>query len=64
MAQEAAKAAIVLLIMERLFLTRNGSWLEEHIDYLSLQALLFQDGTLNVFQQTRMFFAHTKRLSD
>ena len=35
-ATEAAKAALVLFILERLFLTRNASWLEEHIDYLSL----------------------------
>ena len=37
-ATEACKAAVVLFILERLFLTRHASWLEEHIDYLSLQA--------------------------
>ena len=61
---EAGKAALILLILERLFLTRDGSWLEQHIDYLSLQALLFADASLNVFQQTRLFFEHTKRLAD
>ena len=35
---EAVKAAVVLFILERLFLTRHATWLEEHIDYLSLQA--------------------------
>jgi hypothetical protein len=35
-ATEAAKAAVILFVLERLFLTRNASWLEEHIDYLSL----------------------------
>ena len=82
-ATEAAKAAVILFILERLFLTRNASWLEEHIDYLSLcvarracvararahscsrrQALLFRRGSLSVLQQTRLFFEHTKRLSD
>ena len=83
-ATEAAKAALILFIMERLFLTRNASWLEEHIDYLSLcvgsqacvlsrsqltrslrrQALLFRRGSLGIFQQTRLFFEHTKRLTD
>ena len=88
-ATEAAKAAVILVILERLFLTRNASWLEEHIDYLSLcaawracvarasrarahaqhaharrQALLFRRSSLSVLQQTRLFFEHTKRLSD
>ena len=106
-ATEAAKAAVILFVLERLFLTRNASWLEEHIDYLSLcvarrarkrccsaalrcvapvllfrrvaprciarsrahscsrrQALLFRRGSLSVLQQTRLFFEHTKRLSD
>ena len=28
------------------------------------QALLFRRGSLSVLQQTRLFFEHTKRLSD
>ena len=35
-AVEAVKATIILIIMERLFLTRNSAWLEEHMDYLSI----------------------------
>ena len=61
--REALKAAIVLAIMERLFLTRNSSWLEEHLDYYSLQALLFKRAGLSIWQQTKLFFSHTKRLS-
>lgn len=34
--QETIKAAIILAILERLCLTRNASWLEDHIDYLSV----------------------------
>ena len=37
-AVEAVKATIILIILERLFLTRNSAWLEELMDYLSLQA--------------------------
>ena len=33
---EAVKATIILIILERLFLTRNSAWLEEHMDYLSI----------------------------
>ena len=28
----------VLLILERLYLTQHVTWLEEHVDYMSLQA--------------------------
>jgi hypothetical protein len=35
---EALKGALLLAILERLVLTSNASWLEEHIDYMSLQA--------------------------
>lgn len=33
---EALKGALILAILERLCLTRNQNWLEEHVDYLSL----------------------------
>jgi hypothetical protein len=36
---------------------------QEHIDYISLQALLFREASLTLVQQTRLFFSHTKRLS-
>jgi hypothetical protein len=37
---------------------------QEHIDYLSLQALLFRDGVRapGWAAQIRLFFCHTKRL--
>jgi hypothetical protein len=35
---EALKGALLLAILERLVLTSNASWLEDHIDYMSLQA--------------------------
>ena len=86
---EAVRATIVLIILERLFLTRNSAWLEEHADYLSIvrarrarrrcprlradapalcaarpqQALLFKRASLSTYQQVRLFFRYTKRLS-
>ena len=50
--------------MERLFLTRNSNWLEEHIDYLSLDALMFtpQRASLGFAAQIRLFFRNTRRL--
>ena len=62
--QEAAKAALLLALLERLCLTRNATWLEAWIDYASLQALMFKRGSLTVVQQTRIMLTHTKRLSD
>jgi hypothetical protein len=37
---------------------------QEHIDYLSIQALLFQDKKLSLYRQTKLFFSFSKRLSD
>ncbi len=37
--------------------------LEEHIDYISLQALLFKESSMSIWQQTRLFFSHTKRVA-
>jgi hypothetical protein len=62
--EEAAKGAIILAILERLCLTRNSNWLEEHIDYLSLQSLLFKQSTLGFVGQIKVFFTFTKRISD
>jgi hypothetical protein len=38
--------------------------LQEHIDYLSLQSLLFRQTTLGFFGQSKLFFTFTKRLVD
>ncbi len=35
---EAVKGALLLAILERLFLTRPASWVESNVDYLSTQA--------------------------
>ena len=83
--KEAAKAAVILVILERLHLTSPVAWLEaralgtcrraarplltcglvqEHLDYLSVQALLFESATTSLVQQTRMFVAYRSRICD
>jgi hypothetical protein len=38
---------------------------QEHVDYLSLQALLFERNTgLNLYQQTRLLYAFQRRVTD
>jgi hypothetical protein len=34
---EVVKAIVVMLILERLFISSPVGWMEEHIDYLSVQ---------------------------
>ena len=80
---EALKAAVILAILERLYLTSNARWLEvratrvhcspgvltrvrlqDHIDYISLQALLVKRHGLGIVGQVRTFWHHSKRLAD
>ena len=63
-AKEAAKGVVILMILERLHVTRPVSWLEEHIDYLSVQALFFEEKGLSLYQQTKLLFEFRKRIAD
>ena len=49
-------------MLERLNLTKPADWLEDAVDYYSLQALLFRERTKGFVGQIRTFFAHTKRV--
>jgi hypothetical protein len=60
---EALKGLVVLAILERMLLTSDISWLEDHLDYLCLQALLFKQN-LSMTGQVRLLFARSKRLQD
>ena len=62
--EEVVKAVIILAILERLLLTRHSSWLEEHIDFLSLQAHMFGSHVYTFRQQVAMFVHNQRRLSD
>ena len=60
----AAKGAFVLAVLERLFLTGPAEWLEENVDFFSLQALLYTHKSAGLREQIRTFYKHTKRIGD
>jgi hypothetical protein len=62
--KETLQTIVILAILERLHVTRSVYWLEEHIDYMSTQALLFQHVGLSFYQQTKLFNAYRKRICD
>ena len=37
---------------------------QDHVDYLSVQAMLFEEKGLSIYQQTRLLFVYRKRISD
>jgi hypothetical protein len=61
---EALKGVVVLVALERLLLTSDISWMEDQLDYLCLQSLLFKHARLSMTQQVRLLFARSKRLQD
>ena len=58
--KEALKAVVVLLILERLFVSSPVGWLEDHIDYLSVQAVLMRE-KLGLLGRIRRHVAFTQR---
>ena len=64
-AKETAKGLVILAVLERLHITRPLSWLEDHLDYLSVQALLFREnGRLNSFQASKLIYSFRRRIGD
>jgi hypothetical protein len=61
-AQEAAKTAVILIILDMLLILGNRSWFEEHIDHLSVQATLFAGTAKNWWQRTVLLVQQQKRL--
>ena len=62
--KEAVKGAVVLAILERLQLTSNSNWVEELIDYYSINAVLFRRTATGLLGQLRLFFRFTRRVAD
>ncbi len=61
--KETFKAAVIMLILERLCLTRNVQWLESYVDYLSLHALLLGSTAKgSLYRTTRLLFEYHKRV--
>jgi hypothetical protein len=61
---EALKGALILAILERMCLTGASEWLEEALDYYSLQALFIHDHSVSLRKRIHIYYEHTKRLSD
>ena len=59
---EALHGAVVLVVLERLYLTRSASWLEAHLDYTCLQAIIFGNAELGFSAQIATFWQNTRRL--
>ena len=54
---------VMFLVGDRFLLTPHDRWLEEHIDYLSLRAMLFAHaGRLSWLQLSRAFYNQRKRV--
>ena len=60
---EALRGAVLIVILERLYLTRPTPWLEGHLDYACLQATIFGDTALTFTGQIAVFWRNTRRLS-
>ena len=61
--QEALRGAVVVVILERLYLTRSVFWLEDHLDYHCLQAIIFGNTALGFTAQIGVFWQSTRRLA-
>ena len=59
---DAARSIVVVVILERLDLTRATFWLEEHLDYFCVQATIF-GSELSFIDQIGSFWRNTRRLA-
>ena len=58
------RAALVIAVLERVYLTTHTEWLEDSVDYFSMQSLLFNEHQLGFTGQVRAFFRFSKRCAD
>lgn len=61
-AHEALKAALIMVLLERLRITRGPRWLEGYADFVSVQALLFEGRVRNIWQQTQLLVHAQRRI--
>jgi hypothetical protein len=62
--QTAAQAALLVVVMDALRLSRNSTWFEAHIDFVSMQARLFNGAARSWWQQTCTLVQLQARLVD
>ena len=61
-AQETAKTAVILVILDLLLIMGHRPWLEEHLDHLSVQCTLFAGVAEGWWQRTWFLVQQQKRL--
>jgi hypothetical protein len=60
----AAKTALILVVLDMLRLSKNADWFEEHVDFVSMQAVLFNGAAKNWWAQTRTLVRLQARLTE
>ena len=60
----ACKAALLVVILDALRLTKNSSWFEEHVDFVSMQAVLFNGAARSWWSQTHTLVRLQARLTE
>ena len=63
-AKTALQTALVLVVLDMLRLTKNSSWFEEHADFVSMQAVLFNGAARHWWAQTRTLVKLQSRLTE
>ncbi len=64
MLKTAAKTALILVVLDLLRLSKNMTWFEEHVDFVSLQAVLFNGAAKSWWAQTRTLVRLQSRLTE
>ena len=60
----AVKTAVILVVLDLLRITKDRPWFEEHADFVSVQAMLFNGAAHNWWAQTRVLVRYQARLTD
>ena len=60
----AVKAALLIVVLDALRVTRNSDWFEEHIDFVSMQAVLFNGAARGWWAQTHSLVRMQARLTE
>ena len=64
MFKTAAKTALILVIQDLLRVTKDSSWFEEHADFVSMQAVLFNGAARGWWAQTHTLVRLQSRLTE
>ena len=60
----AVKTALLIVVLDALRVTRNSDWFEEHVDFVSMQAVLFNGAARGWWAQTHALVRMQARLTE